>query len=179
MIYGIEVIYFCEKCKRGCCLRCIDDVTNICTLCKKTQSESVMKCTVSAQMYHMRLQRMKKLIECGAPPILIYMEACLIIKACHPNWWYRLKSWLAATRFGLWTDPEWIRFKLTGNSPIYSEISNLAKMRDEDIDTSDIPEVTDWSKAEVGKFYRPQAQSCCSCLNPDTRRLGCGCPCHN
>lgn len=28
-------------------------------------------------------------------------------------------------------------------------------MRDNDIDTSDIPEVRDWSKAVVGKFYRP------------------------
>jgi uncharacterized protein (DUF4415 family) len=28
-------------------------------------------------------------------------------------------------------------------------------LRDEDIDTSDIPEVRDWSRAVVGKFYRP------------------------
>ena len=28
-------------------------------------------------------------------------------------------------------------------------------MKDEDIDTSDIPEIKDWSKAVVGKFYRP------------------------
>lgn len=28
-------------------------------------------------------------------------------------------------------------------------------MRDEEIDTSDIPEVVDWSKGVVGKFYRP------------------------
>jgi len=33
-------------------------------------------------------------------------------------------------------------------------VQNVPK-RDEDIDTSDIPEVSDWSKAEVGKFYRP------------------------
>jgi hypothetical protein len=26
---------------------------------------------------------------------------------------------------------------------------------DEEIDTSDIPEITDWSKSELGKFYRP------------------------
>jgi len=36
-----------------------------------------------------------------------------------------------------------------------SEIQALLRLRDEDIDTSDIPEVTDWSKAVVGKFYRP------------------------
>jgi uncharacterized protein (DUF4415 family) len=35
------------------------------------------------------------------------------------------------------------------------ELAALLRMRDEDIDTSDIPEVTDWSKAVVGKFYRP------------------------
>jgi len=35
------------------------------------------------------------------------------------------------------------------------EIEALANMRDEEIDTSDIPEVKDWSRAEIGKFYRP------------------------
>jgi uncharacterized protein (DUF4415 family) len=35
------------------------------------------------------------------------------------------------------------------------ELEALVRLRDEDIDTSDIPEVTDWSKAAVGKFYRP------------------------
>ena len=35
------------------------------------------------------------------------------------------------------------------------EIRNLAKMKYEDIDLSDIPEVHDWAGAEVGKFYRP------------------------
>jgi uncharacterized protein (DUF4415 family) len=29
------------------------------------------------------------------------------------------------------------------------------RLRDGDIDTSDIPEVKDWSRAVVGKFYRP------------------------
>ena len=28
-------------------------------------------------------------------------------------------------------------------------------MKDRDIDLSDIPEIKDWSKAVVGKFYRP------------------------
>jgi len=28
-------------------------------------------------------------------------------------------------------------------------------MKDEDIDFSDIPEMTDWSGIVVGKFYRP------------------------
>lgn len=39
--------------------------------------------------------------------------------------------------------------------PSDQEINRLAAMSDDDIDFSDIPEVTDWSKAERGKFYRP------------------------
>ena len=35
------------------------------------------------------------------------------------------------------------------------EIKALMRLRDDQIDTSDIPAVTDWSKAVVGKFYRP------------------------
>jgi uncharacterized protein (DUF4415 family) len=35
------------------------------------------------------------------------------------------------------------------------EIRKLAKMKQKDIDLSDIPEVRDWAGAVVGKFYRP------------------------
>lgn len=35
------------------------------------------------------------------------------------------------------------------------ELDALAGMKDEDIDFSDIPEITDWSHAVAGKFYRP------------------------
>ena len=35
------------------------------------------------------------------------------------------------------------------------ELEALLQLSDDDIDTSDIPEVTDWSNAVVGKFYRP------------------------
>lgn len=35
------------------------------------------------------------------------------------------------------------------------EIRALKRMRDREIDTSDIPPTVDWSKAVVGKFYRP------------------------
>jgi uncharacterized protein (DUF4415 family) len=35
------------------------------------------------------------------------------------------------------------------------DIAAVAAKRDEDIDFSDIPLKLDWSKAEVGKFYRP------------------------
>ena len=38
------------------------------------------------------------------------------------------------------------------------ELKALLQMKDEDIDTSDIPEIKDWSKAVVGKFYRPIKQ---------------------
>ena len=35
------------------------------------------------------------------------------------------------------------------------ELEALAAMPDDQIDTSDIPEVTDWSGARRGVFYRP------------------------
>jgi uncharacterized protein (DUF4415 family) len=35
------------------------------------------------------------------------------------------------------------------------EIRALMQLRDDQIDTSDIPEVKDWSRAVVGRFYRP------------------------
>jgi|GEM_PF-769121 len=38
------------------------------------------------------------------------------------------------------------------------EIEALIRMRDEDINTDDIPEVTDWDNAVVGRFYRPMKE---------------------
>jgi hypothetical protein len=35
------------------------------------------------------------------------------------------------------------------------EIRALKRMNDREINTTDIPPVLDWSKAVVGKFYRP------------------------
>src|SRR6266404_1600341 len=35
------------------------------------------------------------------------------------------------------------------------EIRALKRMKDREIDTTDTPPVLDWSKAVVGKFYRP------------------------
>jgi uncharacterized protein (DUF4415 family) len=35
------------------------------------------------------------------------------------------------------------------------EILALKRMKDRDIDTTEIPPISDWSKAVVGKFYRP------------------------
>jgi hypothetical protein len=34
------------------------------------------------------------------------------------------------------------------------ELKEVMRLRHDQIDTSDIPEVTDWSKAIVGKFFR-------------------------
>jgi uncharacterized protein (DUF4415 family) len=47
------------------------------------------------------------------------------------------------------------------------DLATLQKMKDEDIDLSDIPERTDWSDAIVGKFYRPLKQSLTSRLDAD------------
>ena len=41
------------------------------------------------------------------------------------------------------------------NSARASEIRALRRMKDTEIDTTDIPPALDWSKAAVGKFYRP------------------------
>jgi len=35
------------------------------------------------------------------------------------------------------------------------EIKALAVKHDDDIDTTDIPETTNWDSAAIGKFYRP------------------------
>lgn len=35
------------------------------------------------------------------------------------------------------------------------EIAAIARKKDADIDLSDMPEVLDWSTAEIGKFSRP------------------------
>ena len=47
------------------------------------------------------------------------------------------------------------------------EIVRLKAMPDEAIDLSDIPEVFDWSKAVVGKFYRPIKKSVTIRLDAD------------
>ena len=39
-----------------------------------------------------------------------------------------------------------------------AELAALAKLPDRKIDTRDIPELTNWEHAEIGKFYRPRKQ---------------------
>lgn len=46
-------------------------------------------------------------------------------------------------------------------------IRALEKMRDDEIDFSDIPEVLDWSGAEIGKFYRPKKKPVTMRLDED------------
>ena len=41
------------------------------------------------------------------------------------------------------------------DSRLGRQIAALKRMKDENIDLSDIPETADWSKVVVGKFYRP------------------------
>lgn len=47
------------------------------------------------------------------------------------------------------------------------EIEHLAALPDERIDTSDIAEITDWSGAERGRFYRPNKQQVTLRLDAD------------
>ena len=48
-----------------------------------------------------------------------------------------------------------------------AELKALAEMPEELIDLSDIPEITDWSDAVVGKFYRPMKESVTVRLDAD------------
>ena len=48
-----------------------------------------------------------------------------------------------------------------------AELQRLAAIPDKDIDTSDIPQITDWSGAEIGKFYRPVQQQVTMRINAD------------
>lgn len=50
---------------------------------------------------------------------------------------------------------------------VAEELAALAAMPDEEIDTSDIPEITDWSKAVVGRFYRPVKETVTIRLDAD------------
>ena len=47
------------------------------------------------------------------------------------------------------------------------EIAALRRLKDEDINRSDIPEIRDWRKAVVGKFYRPIKKSLTIRLDAD------------
>jgi uncharacterized protein (DUF4415 family) len=53
------------------------------------------------------------------------------------------------------------------NRTTQDELAALAAMPDEDIDTSDIPEILDWSQAERGRFFRPIKKSVTIRLDAD------------
>jgi uncharacterized protein (DUF4415 family) len=48
-----------------------------------------------------------------------------------------------------------------------AELKSLAALSDEDIDTSDAPELLDWSGAKRGLFYRPVKQQLTLRLDAD------------
>ena len=47
------------------------------------------------------------------------------------------------------------------------ELEIVAAMREEDIDFSDIPKITDWEGPVIGKFYRPIKQAVTIRLDSD------------
>ena len=47
------------------------------------------------------------------------------------------------------------------------DIAAIAAVKNEDIDLSDMPEVLDWSGAEIGKFYRPPKKAVTMRLDAD------------
>ena len=47
------------------------------------------------------------------------------------------------------------------------EIEELKRLKDDEIDFSDLPEKVDWSKAVRGKFYRPVKESLTIRLDAD------------
>ena len=47
------------------------------------------------------------------------------------------------------------------------EIRALNRMKDSEIDLTDIPEIKDWSRAVVGRFYRPIKKSLTIRLDAD------------
>ena len=60
------------------------------------------------------------------------------------------------------------RYVYKGITPeIAANLAEIAAMRDEDIDLSDMPEITDWSNAVRGKFYRPVKQQLTLRLDAD------------
>lgn len=63
---------------------------------------SYMKLRVPQHVYERRVERMGKLVALKAPPILIYHEARLILKAYCPSLWHRFTWWLSSTRIGMW-----------------------------------------------------------------------------
>ena len=47
------------------------------------------------------------------------------------------------------------------------DIATIAAKKEESIDLSEMPEIVDWSGAEIGKFYRPPKKSVTMRLDQD------------
>lgn len=47
------------------------------------------------------------------------------------------------------------------------DIAALATMKDSEIDLTDMPEVLDWSGAEIGRYYRPKKKPVTMRLDED------------
>ncbi len=62
-------------------------------------------------------------------------------------------------------DRRYVKSELTAE--MLAQLDRLAAMPDEDIDLSDMPEITDWSNAVRGKFYRPIKQQVTLRLDAD------------
>jgi uncharacterized protein (DUF4415 family) len=65
--------------------------------------------------------------------------------------------------------PDVVRMESDGTitPELAGELTAIAAMSDDDIDTSDIPEITDWSSAQRGKFYRPTKEAVTVRLDSD------------
>ena len=50
---------------------------------------------------------------------------------------------------------------------VLANLEHIKTIRDEDIDLSEMPEITDWSNAVRGKFYRPVKQQVTLRLDAD------------
>lgn len=65
--------------------------------------------------------------------------------------------------------PKMVRIESDGTvtPEIAEELRQIAAMSNQDIDTSDIPEITDFTGFEVGKFFRPVKQTVTVRLDAD------------
>lgn len=133
---------------------------------------------------------MAQLIALNAPRIIIYHEARLILRAYGPSFSERVRSWLFDQWMKLprWTDPEWIRWKLTGKSEIYEEPEKELCLHcgAEKVEINSVrtrcPNCVEWPPEAIERLLetlRNLPCDQCDCINSDTRRLGCYCPCHD
>ena len=54
---------------------------------------------------------------------------------------------------------------------VEKDLKSLANIQNDDIDLSDIPEISDWSTAKRGQFYRPVKQKVTIRIDADVLEL--------